>query len=694
MNNNGTGIITSTSIIGTSCVDGDCEVAPTSDSITSISHLDELGYNNKAPCNDVREQDVYYDYVAAAAESLMIDYCDYVLFDIVETNEAEHASMSSDRDTDTVTATGTHTNDMTFTRVGCRQNDVFRVYQHFHKLSVNDQLYTDKQLLLKLPLPLIVAAMLTDLSMQRFVSNDGNDDITGNNKIENSSENTERRHHSQRNVLFHRLQKIWMEKQKRYDFIDRGTSSSSNGKTNESHRRKQLRYYEWSPTLVLQVQSPSQSTSSVEDTRKNESIQSILVSFRRMLDDRCMNLIHQTENIRYQLLHVESEMESRGSKISKKQRLKKKQKKFKSLHRHLNSSLPQDPSLNDSITESEDEVTVDDVDDDNVELMNQCSIKNHHITAIDKSDEIIDDDAKNNILQASFQPNSSHSEDWKQVRMRRKVITNDDIVTSPTQFAYQVPNYSQTKLDEHAVTQSLVDTTTKNNCDCSSFAENDDPLDNTNSFTNNATKFDHVQFAVVTVIPTPVENTPIGNEAIQKLDTITSNIRATTGHGATCNGTKSASSPNTSVVNHDIDELEPHAPTLLKRIQQLELQLRHIQQQLAEERQMARKSLQLERDASYERIQALQLRLYISETRLQTYEEALQHHVESVQQNMATTTGTVKCTGDTATGTLESATDTCITNAPLATIPSPLIAGTQPLYARHIGTTTPSPHKI
>jgi hypothetical protein len=163
------------------------------------------------------------EYVVAAGESLMVDYCDSFM--------ASSAAPGTDP----------------------------RLGEWRSALEHGESWRTPTQMLLKIPLPLTVAAVLSECA-----TTDGSDHDQS----------------SRRNELFRRLQRIWFQ-------TSEVTSSSSS--------KKLPKYYEWSPTLLLQC--------SDDHDDANEQLRQ---RFRTALDQRRDDLMRLSEQATQELLQSEA----------------------------------------------------------------------------------------------------------------------------------------------------------------------------------------------------------------------------------------------------------------------------------------------------------------------------------------------------------------------------------------------------
>jgi hypothetical protein len=163
------------------------------------------------------------EYVVAAAESLMVDYCGSVI-----------ASAASPRANPTIG-------------------------EWLSALEHAESWLTPTQNLLKIPLPLAVAAVLSECATVGYDHQD---------------------QPSHRHDLFRRLQRIWFHTSRRV--------------MSSSRRNQQPKYYEWSPTLLLKCS---------DDDDANEQL---LQNFRAALDQRRAELLQQSEQATEELLQSET----------------------------------------------------------------------------------------------------------------------------------------------------------------------------------------------------------------------------------------------------------------------------------------------------------------------------------------------------------------------------------------------------
>ena len=568
------------------------------------------------------------EYMFAACESLMMDYCNFLTTSRMNDNECRETFFNPTATT-TTTATSTGTTDdlrdvaskMIQTNNDSNdinsQNDSDVLMNFFRTLhQQSDRWYTERQRALNLPFPLMMAATISNMAMM-----DG--------RV------SQLRQQQQRNVLFHRLQQIFMKQQAVND------SSHPRRHRLPNKNRNQNRYYEWSPTL--QIVTLSQSPQQTPPTKQDESLDDCDVMMVNALllhiNHRRDHLMQQAIAAQQQLLYIQ--MEPTDTKRRTGTSTAKTKLSRVGHHRIGPPILEQTDTVDAADSDSDEEDVIVDVAADgsnNVDTIITCN-------DIDIHDVAHDDDRS-----------PQHDDDWNQVQIRRKVPVNDtsedmigSIVTLPNPTAQHV-------LQEQPTNHARVEVTARTYTKVTNVhAQGEDVMTcdhgtAKSNFGRNGTTTDG--------------GAVVSNTTTQALNKNSNTFTAVGVH-------------NDAVDNRDgVQQLQ--VPMLMETINNLKLRLQQMDQQRIEEQQSAQKALQHERDVSYERIQALQLRLYISETRLQTYEEALQHHVEMVQQNVATPIpSTPNDPGNTMT--LEDTATHALPDMNSAKIGSPL-------YARRTGT--------
>ena len=521
---------------------------------------------NHVPCTMTDDEK---EYTIAASEALMIDYCNFVTTLLNSDNDSDNDTEKEKEEAlraVTVATNDTGTDEAVDT-ITDPHPQLMLFFRTLHKDS--DRLYTERQRLLNLPLPLMVAATLSNLA-------------TATSKGEDTPQ--------VRNSLFQRLQRVWMEKQ--HELL-RQPKPRRRLQKNRAH---QIRYFEWSPTLLLSLQPRSLPNHVATGTHAAEEAPVMVASdhqrqrttndvgtsvaaiatgstagcristcsvptcvaeaLRMHLIRRRDELMEQAALAQQQLFLLEATAVSKRNKSAKSQSQSK-----------CNSNkptLPVEPQL----------VNIDTLDTD--------VDSNHH----DSTDDDDDDDGATNgsgniDLASTHNTGSNHC--------------NEDICSDVLSFR------SQVLTEENGVWKEV-----------------------------------YIRRKVPAIDKRTVE------EADSTIYDVPMNISVNVTNIVSISNAESVDSE---IVDHDQnshvhmqeDTTRLHLPTLLNTIDDLKMQLQQMHQQRIADQQSAQKALQHERDVSYERIQELQLRLYISKTRLQTYEEALQHHVESVHRNIATT---------------------------------------------------------
>jgi hypothetical protein len=574
------------------------------------------------------------DYTIAACESLMIDYCQYcITSSIIIHEKQEHTATEPSsmkiNDLDTIPSTGTSA------------SALLRFFHAFHKIS--DQLYTEKQRLLNLPLPLMVAATLADLAITTTtnttrmiltsVSNEtttASDGVNYNKEIdERSNENhvslnlmqqqQQQQQQQQRNALFQRLQKIWMEKQ--HELLQPPPSLSLSLPLPLTRRRlpkhrEQTRYYEWSPTLLIMLMQSSPPPVSPSNPIDNtflchddvpEHIQyatshSIVEALHTHLNQRRKELLHQAVHAQQQLLLMDASIDTKQSKATK---------KLKRSNTHQINELPLH-RLDVADTDSDDD-SMDDNDDTDATNTDDT---------VPKNNLLVPNIDNNNIIDIPMFPSTTDkmNADWKQVQIRRKVPLDDGIIDDQNMSPSRSEK-SMHVLQQHSANHCVPVTVTH------MFDETKHCIGvPTDSCCEN--RIECIVCDQSTAIPADYRNERDG-----RLPNST-NVRVlpidNTDNPVTDDDVENA-------VDDNLEQKQQlQVPFLVEMIKDLKQQLLQMDKERIEEQQLAKKAIQHERDVAFERIQALQLRLYISETRLQTYEEALQYHIESVHRNVAT----------------------------------------------------------
>jgi hypothetical protein len=212
-----------------------------------------------------------HEYAVAAAESLMVDYCDYIL------SETPTLRVVNDDEEEYCDATTT--------------------IEFFEALNQNeDQLLTPKQCDLKIPIPLVVAAVFADQIVDcRVVVRLSDDNV--------EQRSIHKRKEQKRNEVFRRLQMIW---------VGKGYSQRNTSRIQQRHRQ-QRRYYEWSPTLLLQ--------STNDNDMRNVSLQK---QFDSILHRRRTRLENMAENATTQLLsEINKDLSHENKKERKERRVQK-----------------------------------------------------------------------------------------------------------------------------------------------------------------------------------------------------------------------------------------------------------------------------------------------------------------------------------------------------------------------------------
>lgn len=524
-------------------------------------------------CNEAQQ------YTIAASESLMIDYCNFVTTPLDENESANLFTTisitSNDGNEDLVTADDCQ-DIRTMTRKG---NDTLTdFFRTLHKTS--NLLYTEKQRLLNLPFPLMVAATLSDLATTATILQSSETCfVSGDNNIDKDTTKL-------RNTLFHRLQQTWMEKQ--HDFFNQPLPLRRLPKN-----RVQQRYYEWSPTLLLPEfvlpLPPQQHQLQQQQTKQCGSITKAL---QMHLNKRRDDLMQQAIVAQQQLLLMEATTDAKRGKGTT---------KFDNrLMERLSSERFEAHTYEHDIV---------DIDSDEDDLNYETNGSGGNVNINCDDGKVVNEDAYEVDDMSSFQLSTTMNGNWKQVHIRRKVRVDD---TDMDKIGEIVEPHSQSHvLREHSDNRSCGGTILP----ILEFARGlDDTSCNYVTITSlnrrHGTSGDGSALSNPTMI--------LQNDSASNIDTLT----------------------NGDVHSEVVDNMENiqqlQVPVLVEMIKDLKLRLQQLDKQRIEESQLAQKALQHERDVSYERIQALQLRLYISETRLQTYEEALNHHAETVQRNVAT----------------------------------------------------------
>ena len=577
------------------------------------------------------------EYMFAACESLMMDYCNFLTTSRMNDNECRETFFNPTATT-TTTATSTGTTDdlrdvaskMIQTNNDSNdinsQNDSDVLMNFFRTLhQQSDRWYTERQRALNLPFPLMMAATISNMAMM-----DG--------RV------SQLRQQQQRNVLFHRLQQIVMEQ--------RIVNDSSHPRRHKlpNKNRNQNRYYAWSPTLqiVTLSQSPQQTTPTKQEKSLDDCDVMMVNALLLHINHRRDHLMQQAIAAQQQLLYM---MEPTTTTDTKRHTGTAKTKLSRVGHHRIGPPiLEQTDTVDAADSDSDEEDVIVDVAADgsnNVDTIITCNDIDIH--------DVAHDDERS----------PQHDDDWNQVQIRRKVPVNatsvdmiGSIVVSPNPTAQHV-------LQEQSTNHARVEDTARTYIDVTSRSDIPNPMDV------------HAQGEDVMTCDHGTAKSNFGrNGTTADGGAVVSNT--TTQALNNNSNTFTAVSVHTDAVDNRDGVQQLQVPMLMEKISNLKLRLQQMDQQRIEEQQSAQKALQHERDASYERIQALQLRLYISETRLQTYEEALQHHVEMVQQNVATPIpSTPNDPGNTMT--LEDTATHALPDMNSAKIGSPL-------YARRTGT--------
>jgi hypothetical protein len=361
------------------------------------------------------------EYTIAASEALMIDYCNFVttLLNTGSDNDSESDTEKEKEKEEALRAVTVVPNDTGIDEAVDAITDpqLMLFFLTLHKDS--DRLYTERQRLLNLPLPLMVAATLSDLATDASKG-------AATPQVRNS--------------WFQRLQRVWMEKQ--HELL-RQPKPRRRLQKNRAH---QIRYFEWSPTLLLSLQPRSSgaaiatgSTAGCRCRISTCSAQTCVAEALRMhLIRRRDELMEQAALAQQQLFLLEATAVSKRNKSAKSQSQSKcnSNKPTVPVEPQLVNIDTLDTAVDSNQQDSTDDDNHDDDDDDatngsgNIDLAGTLNTGSNHCN----------EDIWSDVLSFRSQVLTEENGVWKEVYIRRKVPAIDKKTVEEVDSAiYDIP---------------------------------------------------------------------------------------------------------------------------------------------------------------------------------------------------------------------------------------------------------------